>query len=225
MEAGEHAGEKERSGKLRWVFEHIILPSLTALLAYYLLHSRLEEFAERLPDPYSDIIAHPIAENLLSIFFSALYFIFGFFKRKPARLAFVYVIAVMAADFFLANRLGPALLGLFDATMLLFGLSALILLLWYLAAKPDSDDDDREYITPYGGPIAFDLGVFSIFAFLGYAALAAVSGAFSGISLWKIAKLPGLVSCLGAALMFVLLAGGYIFVWNSKLKQKAATKK
>jgi hypothetical protein len=33
----------------------------------------------------------------------------------------------MAADFIPANRLGPALLGLFDVTMLLFGLSALIL--------------------------------------------------------------------------------------------------
>jgi hypothetical protein len=84
----------------------------------------------------------------------------------------------MEADFTLANRLGPALLGLFDLTMLLFWLSALILLLWYLAAKPDSDDDDREYIAPYGGPIAFDLGVFNICAFLGYAAIAAVSAPF-----------------------------------------------
>jgi hypothetical protein len=118
------------SEKVRWLVERSILPLLTALVAYCLLHGRLKALAERIPEPYADLIAHPIVDNLLYALFSAAYFIVGFLNRKLGKWALAGLVAAGILQYSLVNYLHVSRFSALLSLLMLVGWAADILLLF-----------------------------------------------------------------------------------------------
>jgi hypothetical protein len=221
---GEGKNEAHGQRTLRWIFAHVVMPTLTGYLAYRLLHSRLAEFAKRLPEPYGDILADPLAENIISLAFSGVYFLLGFFKRRPGVLATLFLFAIGIADFLLgkAGKLSGAVLVPFNFAMLSLGLSVLILVIWYGSTEEESEDAGRELVTPWGGAVYVDVGFGKVFLSVVFIVNTTVGTVFLGLMLWKTVGMSGLLSVLGSCGAFVLLMIGLVLVWKAKLTKTPA---
>lgn len=69
----------------RWVHilrEKWLLPALTAYVANYLVRGQLKPLAERLPEPWADVIAHPIVECILDWLVWLAFFLGVLFLKK-----------------------------------------------------------------------------------------------------------------------------------------------
>ena len=103
--SSEDRSSKSLSEKLRLVFERVLLPALTALIAYYLFHGVLSKFAEQLPAPYGEVVAHPIIDNILYGLFSLMYFVVGYITNRIGKWPFVGLLFFMAGEYALVRFL------------------------------------------------------------------------------------------------------------------------
>src|ERR1019366_5017501 len=97
--------EKVPSEKVRVVLERAFLPTLTALVAYYLLHGVLKGLAERLPPPYAEAIAHPVIDNILYGFLSFIYFLISFLIKRVGKWVLVGLVLFAGVQYSLVRFL------------------------------------------------------------------------------------------------------------------------
>lgn len=89
--------------RLRLFKEKWFLPALTAYVANYLLRGRLQPLAEQLPEPWADVIAHPIIEFLLDLLIAGAVFLGTYFVRKLARYMLTWFVIVAIVHYVLVR--------------------------------------------------------------------------------------------------------------------------
>ena len=81
--------------------ERCVLPAVTAFLAYYLLHGKLQPFADLLPEPWADVIAHPLIEGLLNLLLFVAFLTGPFFVKRLAKYTLTWLVLVGVAHYVL----------------------------------------------------------------------------------------------------------------------------
>ncbi|MGA7755032.1 MAG: hypothetical protein WCB05_19540 [Candidatus Sulfotelmatobacter sp.] len=88
---------------LNFLRHRLVLPALTAFAAHHLLYGELKPLVEGFPEPWPEVIAHPIVEFILDLLLSAAFFLGTLFVTKLAKFALTWLVFTGIAHYFLVR--------------------------------------------------------------------------------------------------------------------------